>query len=959
MTPDEHFGVPDPNTTPVREDASLSWPPDSRLAQGPVLKRSFGAQGHDINAVKEVDLLEGGSYPMKNSYSSPGSGLCSSEGLPLTSTDAELVQMSTLKDPGAEQQSENARVLPQPREVQENHLEHLDQETDDGKELGGSGLTAAITHAHGFTPPTSEEDAGRRSSEDNARYEDNQPPPTGKLKSKLDIGGAEIIGGTESTPDEQLRLEEAQSLQLSNAIHDGGKESRSIPPPASLSSEFIHDSMVDGTTIPDISGLDDEAVAKQHVEATNAGNKQSELPGRPTAGLRDHMRAGLIADSPQDLTLSRRPPMRIDTGVSLNSESSTMAAMRSNVTTLPSASDTATPSKMAAGSAQSPPERMTTRVSSGALRHKSVSEILGETPKATPTQAEKGPFARESGDLIREGQHSLQTPKSASSITSPDPTTFRQRLTELKEKERSKLSTVVFASSRNTEVSQTQSSEADEVVKQDRDYMLTLFNFQTVTPPRAHHLSNLIKSAHKTLTTADHLTELREKQACRVLQKIYDLQARSCWSLRQIERAVEPVRPVTHQDVLLGELKWMRTDFKEERRWKHAAAKFIADACAVWVASKLDERRSLQVKVRTHPTRMKSRLDSVSTPDLVPSTDDEVSEATDDECIHDPASAPAAIFSLPPEMFVFGLSNSPIAENLLLELPIYQPNVEYQNAALLSAPLEPDAMWKKDIVPISKYAQGKLLRVSNSAQGRIVSVEEGPLRKRSRFDYQQTDARCSNSKAASDENFEKILEPEQDDVALFNSEYKHIRDRIHIGHAFKPPSDYPMPSQSFFEARSSSQWTQAEDDELRRIVKEYSYNWSLISSSMTPPSLFTSGAERRTPWECFERWISLEGLPVEMAKINYFRAYHARLQAAQKTVESNQLAQQQQQGGVAQLPRRRTTQPYSVDRRKDQKHMHLIDAMRKLAKKRETALTKQQHGVLAHSIVMSSNILYL
>ena len=212
MTPDEHFGVPDPNTTPVREDASLSWPPDSRLAQGPVLKGSFGAQGHDINAVKEVDLLEGGSYPMKNSYSSPGSGLCSSEGLPLTSTDAELVQMSTLKDPGAEQQSENARVLPQPREVQENHLEHLDQETDDGKELGGSGLTAAITHAHGFTPPTSEEDAGRRSSEDNARYEDNQPPPTGKLKSKLDIGGAEIIGGTESTPDEQLRLEEAQSL---------------------------------------------------------------------------------------------------------------------------------------------------------------------------------------------------------------------------------------------------------------------------------------------------------------------------------------------------------------------------------------------------------------------------------------------------------------------------------------------------------------------------------------------------------------------------------------------------------------------------------------------------------------------------------------------------------------------------------------------------------------------------
>ena len=951
----EQAGTPDPDTTPVRGDALLSGPADGGSASRPVLEGLLDSQVQASNAIKEPDLAVDRLGSMKDHDVSPRSDLRPSDGLRLTSDDVRATQASTL-NLIAEQQSDDASNLHLPRkEVQEDHLEHLDRETDDGKEMGIAGFTRPVTNAHGLTPPTSEEDAGRRSSEENGRYEDNQPRPAGNLKSQVDLTKAEAFGGTASTPDEQLRLEEAQSMQLSNVIHDDGRNSRSIPQPVSLSYEFIHDSMVDVIATPGVPEVNEKASLKEGGETEIVESKQGEILSRPTAGLRDHMRAGLSADSPQDLTLSRRPPMRIDTGVSLTSDSSTVAAVRSNPTTLPTASDTATPSKMTAGIAQSPPERMTTRVSSGALRHKSVSEILGETPKATPTQAEKGPFARDSGDFSRESQHSLQTPKSALSITSPDPTTFRQRLTELKEKERSKLSTVVFASSRNTDVSQTQGSEADEVAKEDRDYMLTLFNFQIAAPPRAHHLSSLIKSAHKTLTTADHLTEFREKQACRVLQRIYDLQAKSCWSLRQIERSVEPVRPTTHLDVLLGELKWMRTDFKEERKWKMAAAKFTADACAVWVASDLGERRSLQVKVRAQSTKGKSTSDSAPTPELVHSADDEASEVADDEYLHDPGSAPAAIFSLPPENFVFGLNKSPIAEKLLSELPLYQPNVEFQDAALQSATLNPDAIWKKDIVPISKYAQGKVVSISKSPQGRIISAEEGPPRKRSRFDYQPNDAGHSNSKVVSDDDLDKPLEPEQENVALFDLEHKHIRDRIHTGHAFKPPSDYIMPSQSFFEARSSSQWTQAEDDELRRIVKEYSYNWSLISSSMTLPSMFTSGAERRTPWECFERWISLEGLPVEMAKINYFRAYHARLQAAQKTVENSQIAQQQQQGGAAQLPRRRTTQPYSVERRKDQRHLHLIDAMRKLAKKRETALNKQQHGAFFLFIVIGLN----
>jgi chromatin modification-related protein VID21 len=156
-----------------------------------------------------------------------------------------------------------------------------------------------------------------------------------------------------------------------------------------------------------------------------------------------------------------------------------------------------------------------------------------------------------------------------------------------------------------------------------------------------------------------------------------------------------------------------------------------------------------------------------------------------------------------------------------------------------------------------------------------------------------------------------------------------------------------MPLQSFYEARTASQWTYAEDDELKSLVREYSYNWSLISSAISTKSIFSSGPERRTPWECFERWVQLEGLPNDMSKTQYFKTYHSRIEAAQRVImQQNQNAQQQvgPNGAVTPLPRRRPTTAIRVDRRRNQKHLALIDAMRKLAKKRETTIQKAQHA---------------
>ena len=743
----------------------------------------------------------------------------------------------------------------------------------------------------------------------------------GMIKAPYDADAAP------ATPDDQLRFEEAHAMQQPST--SGNTDSIKVPSSTTgsdLPSQFIQDTFDDGTGMIGMPPLSDDAMQKQHV---NGGDEQNVPSQHPAIGMRNPTLAGMNGEASKDLTFSRRPPMRIDTGVPPSSNGN-HAAPDKSATTL----ENATPSRSAplSSSAQSPPERMTTRVSSGALRHKSVSEILGETPKSAPAPSDKAFLEPNKDDL-----GNSQTPKSASSFATPDPTAFKLRLSRLDDKDRSKLSTVVFAKqqssagSRGSEHNQSQQSDGEEPLVEERDYFLTFFAAQAFTPPRAPPLSALLRSAHKTLATTDHYTELREKQDFRILSQIKDMQSYGRWSLRQPERSAEPQRSVTHWDILLSHVKWMRTDFREERKFKLAGAKYLAEACAAWVTSSPELRRSLQIKIRRVPASS-APVSASATPELV---NDETSEATEedlpvpDTILGDP---PAAIFSLPPDVFVFGLNKSPVAEKLLSELPCYDPAQGVHDAAHQIANLDPDTAWKTRLIPVSKYARGKL-----------ISRHEGPPQKKCRIE--SSDASPS-SLARYQENSVTNLAPADEDVALFNPEHKHIRDRIHAGHAFRPPSEYQMPSRDFFECRSPSQWTLAEDDELRKLVREYAYNWSLISSCLASPSMFSSGAERRTPWECFERWISLEGLPAEMSKVPYFRTYHQRLQQAARAYEARQQALIQQQGGnPAQLPqRRRSNQPFTVEKRKNNKPIHLIDAMRKHAKKKEATLHKQQQG---------------
>ncbi|KAI1102648.1 hypothetical protein F4804DRAFT_312319 [Jackrogersella minutella] len=585
--------------------------------------------------------------------------------------------------------------------------------------------------------------------------------------------------------------------------------------------------------------------------------------------------------------------------------------------------------------------RRRTSSPTGVARQKAVADILSEPPKLL--------------DDPESGHRTWMTPASQSS----------KQLSEsqkAKLKEKNKQSMVVFGKQpkhpMDSSKSLVQNQPKTNQMASD-DYFTPLFvQAFTLNSKWMRPLDQILHQAHKTLSTPDSYTHIFDNQACKVLKRVYHLQHHNKWSLRQPKRCPEPTRQPCHWDVLLKEMRWMRTDFREERKWKMATARNLAYACAEWVSASTEDRKALQVNAIISPsalvdpsevtstsTNQPQHSDNQPTPDLIQSTESDSPVEPDDEP-HEgiiDTIAPSAIFALEVDDVVFALHQSASADRLLEELPMYGSPLEVPKSDLIAPEYDPDASWRRPALPLSKFVEGQM---------DLTPTE--PPSKRSRYHYAQEDDEDDEIVFGQYSGSHPKLEPQNADVALFRPENKSFRDRLHAGHQFRPPNEHTMPFQSFYESRSPSQWTQPEDDELKGLVREYSYNWSLISSILSSKSMFSSGAERRTPWECFERWVMLEGLPHDMQKTQYFKLWQGRIEASQQVIRQHQNAiqqqaqQQQAQAGpnnpTTPIPKRRYNVPLKVERRRNQKHLTMIDAMRKLAKKRETAVQKQQHA---------------
>ncbi|KAJ3391094.1 chromatin modification- protein VID21 [Lobulomyces angularis] len=85
-------------------------------------------------------------------------------------------------------------------------------------------------------------------------------------------------------------------------------------------------------------------------------------------------------------------------------------------------------------------------------------------------------------------------------------------------------------------------------------------------------VSNILQNSKKVVLTRDWQLAREEYKYVKLHHRVEHMKSIGLWSFRQILAHVAPERPKAHQDFLLDEMKWLSEDFKQERKWKIAAA---------------------------------------------------------------------------------------------------------------------------------------------------------------------------------------------------------------------------------------------------------------------------------------------------------------------------------------------------------------------------------------------------
>ena len=709
------------------------------------------------------------------------------------------------------------------------------------------------------------------------------------LEAQKEIARKQALGDV-STPDEQLRWEEKEAAAR-EAEEKSAREEVNGPEPDvkdAIEATAAENAVRDMEVRPD-----DARITEPTESETVSGQKRSS--DTPTA--EQDLRLNTEIDGDDNATADQQLQTPRNTGsVEHNAVVET--------------SEHVTPDYISL-------DRMTTRVSSGAVQRKSVSEILGQTP----SRALRSP-------------HSMRTevpsPGSVSPMSRrhPQDTTRRLSTTNPQGYTPRPLSQPCPTSPGLPVLDELDvlKGAADDP---DKDYLEPLFRIQAHDSPnsRTRPLTELIKLVPKALSTEDQFINLHERLDYRILRRIYQLQNANKWSLRQMEKCAEPEQVLTHHDHMMAEMKWMRKDFNAERKMKKNICAWLAQRCAEWVAAGAEEKKRLQVTVKSPPSNpTKAEEPGESLPEL----------ETFGESAPEDETAP----STPKDELL-------LPTGLVVPPGLFGALEELQKAGKLAKALQ--SLPKIGLVDsTAKHEKPSLTSVSKFVEGKVLPKLPQISLKRSRYDYEDEAELLDAESSHKRQRQEQESAPEDQECALFQRDNKPIRDRLHSNNAFRPPSEFLMPTTSFYELRNGSQWIWEDDQKLRKLAKEYSFNWSLIADEMALTTRYKSSAERRTPWECFERWVELESLPADMRKTVYFRTWFQRLEQSQQAAERRYQAQvaaiQQQQaqtGSQTHVPLRRRTVPTRVEKRRSTRYLWMVDGFRQLAKKREQQAWKQ------------------
>lgn len=434
---------------------------------------------------------------------------------------------------------------------------------------------------------------------------------------------------------------------------------------------------------------------------------------------------------------------------------------------------------------------------------------------------------------------------------------------------------------------------------------------------RSNPLLELVHGARKTMNTSAWSAALAEQKWIKVSTRIEELKSQNKWSLRQIVKQKCAPRRKAHWDFVLDEMTWMRTDFREERKWKIALARRIAHAVLEWHHS--EDRSLLTIPARpiaflpvTEDIQMKDTPDIYEPPTPPSGSDDTVTDritpviqgtvASHHTMSH---SEPIMVHSPPlsavdDSMHVFDLPSDQIyayqsdaagrkSPSLLPDMPIYGPPVpdeEVYRNVLDSMPM----------VNVSKYTQ--------------------------------LDLRLPASKKRSRSTFEDDFVPIEVDFE-HPTPFQHTRRKsLQVPFTVRPPFvPHNIERRAADRKDHQTVWTNEADDLLLNLLAEYQYNWDFVAQAMTPPNPICAVADRKSPWDCFERWVQIDPRSNEVV----FTGAHARLVQSRvddmirtpRSIERSTAKRTSSNSKVLQLDL------------KKQRQFSLFDAMRKVQRKRE------------------------
>lgn len=462
-------------------------------------------------------------------------------------------------------------------------------------------------------------------------------------------------------------------------------------------------------------------------------------------------------------------------------------------------------------------------------------------------------------------------------------------------------------------------------------------------------LIKLLPGSHKTLMTDNFELALLEGKIAVLYSRIEELKRQKKWSLRQPIRYYDPYiyskknrKSKSHTwDVLLDEGKWLSADFKESTKFKKACCFTIAQGIRdYWSYGKV-----MCIKRAPIQHLDDKAIASAGDVDQIMEEVDAAKDTADEE--EQETNEPAT-----PEKFD-GMREDPadgetIDISELLKRP--DPATEIPTPDLPSFSLE-----ELEEADISAVDNSMLKTHANIADLRKIdqSIVQN-LPRYSAFDGTEQSHVPGQLNENSIMPVSRMLYPTDEEDGWFKIILKDSKGS-EVGSSKIPgPPEYQkglfgnQPHRRFnflrppkpplvrnIEYRSPTIWLPQDDMYLIHYVAEYCFNWDLIAANLASHSAtlkrYESNIERRTPWQCFERYIQLNE-KFQFSDMKGINAYPAQqwLEHAHK----------------AQLTTKRRISPLGVGNESIQRgHRKLrwasmFDAMRKTMRKREQALAK-------------------